>query len=187
MERHVTHLVPKLCLGTQLWETLFPVRQVGSCPRNSVSRTGVPKQSLGTRRGAAGATVNKDGPYKSHKRLKQSVLPLNYRPSQIGRGGIEPPTSRLWTGNVCTLLRSDTGTVSTVSVSVGAVTRPCASLGIGKRGPHKFQKLFTLPHGVWAKGGSAGIEPAFRLTAGRHQFVCSCGWVRAFQSDLQTQ
>jgi hypothetical protein len=39
-------LVPKLRMGTQECETLFRVR---AQPRNGVSKTGVPKQSLGTR------------------------------------------------------------------------------------------------------------------------------------------
>jgi hypothetical protein len=48
-------LVPKLCLGTRVRETPFRVRAaVGATaratPRNGVSRTRVPKQSLGTRR-----------------------------------------------------------------------------------------------------------------------------------------
>src|SRR5262249_28385435 len=42
----VALLVPKLCLGTQVWEALLPVWY---CPRSGASRPCVPKRSLGTR------------------------------------------------------------------------------------------------------------------------------------------
>ena len=67
-------LVPKLCLGTQVCEALLRVQLRGRT-RNGVSRTGVPKQSLGTRGTRGDGVWERGSPREIPGRVEETDIP----------------------------------------------------------------------------------------------------------------